>query len=73
MLEHLTAKDIPGRYKELVDNIGIEGFKYLVQMHGGTLFYVVNYALELRNRGKDQSTIDSSSTDEAHTNVVYLY
>lgn len=39
----------------------------------GTLFYVVNYALELRNRGKDQSTIDSSSTDEAHTNVVYLY
>ena len=40
MLEHLTAKDIPGRYKELVDNIGIEGFKYLVQMHGGTLFYI---------------------------------
>ena len=25
MLEHLTAKDIPGRYKELVDNIGISG------------------------------------------------
>ena len=36
MLENLTVKDIPGRYKELVDNIGIEGFKYLVQMHGGT-------------------------------------
>ena len=44
MLEHLTAKDIPGRYKELVDNIGIEGFKYLVQMHGLNfcLFLVVN-------------------------------
>ena len=41
MLEHLTAKDIPGRYKELVDNIGIEGFKYLVQMHGGTLGEII--------------------------------
>ena len=48
MLEHLTAKDIPGRYKELVDNIGIEGFKYLVQMHGGTLFYVPT--LEMVNK-----------------------
>ena len=40
MLKHLTVKDIPGRYKDLVDNIGIEGFRYLVQMYGGTLFYV---------------------------------
>ena len=48
MLEHLTDKDIPGRYKELVDNIGIEGFKYLVQMHGGTLFYVPT--LEMVNK-----------------------
>ena len=48
MLEHLTAKDIPGRYKELVDNIGIEGFKYLVQMYGGTLFYVPT--LEMVNK-----------------------
>ena len=40
MLEHITVNDIPGRYKELVDNIGIEGFRYLVQMHGGTCVYV---------------------------------
>ena len=45
MLENLTVKDIPGRYKELVDNIGIEGFKYLVQMHGGTLFYFIIFIL----------------------------
>ena len=40
MLEHLTDKDIPSRYKELVDNIGLDGFRYLVQIYGGTLFYV---------------------------------
>lgn len=40
MLEYLTIKDIPGRYKELVNNIGLDGFRYLVYMHGGTLFYV---------------------------------
>ena len=40
MLKHLTVKDIPGRYKELVDNIGIEGFRYLIENHGGTLIYV---------------------------------
>ena len=40
MLKHLTVKDIPGRYKKLVDNIGLDGFKYLVEVYGGTLFYV---------------------------------
>lgn len=40
MLKHLTIKDIPSRYKELADNIGIEGFRYLIEKHGGTLFYV---------------------------------
>ena len=48
MLKHLTVKDIPGRYKELVDNIGLDGFRYLVQIYGGTLFYVPT--LEMVNK-----------------------
>ena len=48
MLKHLTVKDIPGRYKELVDNIGLDGFIYLVQIYGGTLFYVPT--IEMVNR-----------------------
>lgn len=40
MLKHLTIKDIPSRYKDLVNNIGLDGFKYLVEIYGGTMFYV---------------------------------
>ena len=40
MLKHLTDKDIPSRYKDLVNNIGIDAFRSLVQIYGGTLFYV---------------------------------
>lgn len=40
MLKHLTNKDIPSRYKDLVDNIGIEGFRYLIENYGGSLIYV---------------------------------
>lgn len=42
MLEYLTKNDIPDSVKDIVDVIGIDAFKDLVKLAGGSLVYIPN-------------------------------
>lgn len=42
MLEFLTENDIPDSVKDVVDVIGIDAFKGLVKLAGGSLLYIPN-------------------------------
>lgn len=42
MLEYLTKKDLPESVKDIVDVIGIESFKDLVKLAGGSTLYIPN-------------------------------
>lgn len=42
MLEYLTKKDVPESVKDVVDVIGIDAFKDLVKLAGGSLLYIPN-------------------------------
>ena len=42
MLEFLTESDVPDSVKDVVDVIGIDGFKGLVKLAGGSLLYIPN-------------------------------
>lgn len=42
MLEFLTYSDIPDSVKDVVDVIGIEAFKDLVKLAGGSNLYIPN-------------------------------
>ena len=40
MLEFLTESDVPDSIKDVVDVIGIDAFKGLVKLAGGSLLYI---------------------------------
>ena len=42
MLEYLTKSDVPNSVKDIVDVIGIDAFKDLVKLAGGSLVYIPN-------------------------------
>ena len=42
MLEFLTERDVPDSVKDVVDVIGIDAFKDLVKLAGGSLLYIPN-------------------------------
>ena len=42
MLEYLTESDVPDSVKDVVDVIGIDAFKDLVKLAGGSLLYIPN-------------------------------
>ena len=42
MLEFLTESDVPDSVKDVVDVIGIDAFKGLVKLAGGSLLYIPN-------------------------------
>ena len=42
MLEFLTVNDVPDSIKDVVDVIGIDAFKGLVKLAGGSLLYIPN-------------------------------
>ena len=42
MLEFLTEGDVPDSIKDVVDVIGIDAFKDLVKLAGGSLLYIPN-------------------------------
>ena len=42
MLEFLTENDVPESIKDVVDVIGIDAFKDLVKLAGGSLLYIPN-------------------------------
>ena len=42
MLEFLTENDVPDSIKDVVDVIGIDAFKALVKLAGGSLLYIPN-------------------------------
>ena len=42
MLEFLTVNDVPDSVKDVVDVIGIDAFKDLVKLAGGSLLYIPN-------------------------------
>ena len=42
MLEFLTVNDVPDSVKDVVDVIGIDAFKNLVKLAGGSLLYIPN-------------------------------
>ena len=44
MLEFLTYSDIPDSVKDVVDVIGIDAFKDLVRLAGGSNLYIPNEA-----------------------------
>ena len=42
MLEHLSINDIPDSIRDVVDVIGIDAFKDLVKLAGGSNLYIPN-------------------------------
>lgn len=42
MLEYLTKEDVPDNLRDVVDVIGIEAFKELVKLTGGSNLYIPN-------------------------------
>ena len=53
MLEFLTESDVPDSVKDVVDVIGIDAFKGLVKLAGGSLLYIhneSNLVKPIRNR-----------------------
>lgn len=42
MIEYLTKSDVPESVKDVVDVIGIDAFKDLVKLAGGSLLYIPN-------------------------------
>lgn len=42
MLEHLTKEDLPEGVMDIVDTIGIDAFKDLVRLAGGSSLYIPN-------------------------------
>lgn len=42
MLEYLTKNDLPDSVKDIVDVIGIDAFRDLVKLAGGSLVYIPN-------------------------------
>ena len=53
MLEFLTESDVPDSVKDVVDVIGIDAFKGLVKLAGGSLLYItneINWVKPIRNR-----------------------
>lgn len=40
MLKKVKIEDIPERYDDMVDAIGIDGFLGLVQLYGGSIVYL---------------------------------
>jgi Mor family transcriptional regulator len=53
MLEELTLDDIPKTHKDIAENIGIDAFKKLVELLGGSSLYIPKEASltrPIRNR-----------------------
>ena len=40
MLNNVKATDIPDRYDDIVEAVGIDGFLGLVQLYGGSIVYL---------------------------------
>ena len=39
MLRGVNVEDIPSRYEDIIDAVGIDGFLGLVQLYGGSIVY----------------------------------
>ncbi len=49
MLEGIKINDIPSRYKDLLDTVGIDGFLGLVQLYGGSIIYLPTVKSLMKN------------------------
>jgi len=49
MLEYLTENDVPHSVKDIVDVIGIDAFRGLVKLAGGSNLYIPTYKATIRN------------------------
>lgn len=49
MLKGVKLDDIPSRYNDLLDAIGIEGFLGLVQLYGGSIVYIPTVKSLMKN------------------------
>ena len=49
MLEGIKISDIPSRYKDLLDTVGIDGFLGLVQLYGGSIVYLPTVKSLMKN------------------------
>ena len=79
MLEFLTESDVPDSVKDVVDVIGIDAFKGLVKLAGGSLLYIPNESnlvKPIRNRMiRDEfkgSICRCPSKIQAHTGNMYI-
>ena len=54
MLDSLTRDDLPDSVMDIVDSIGLDAFKELVRLAGGSNLYIPNESslLEIRRLGK---------------------
>ena len=49
MLRGVKIDDIPSRYKDIVDTVGVDGFLGLVQLYGGSIVYLPTVKSLIKN------------------------
>lgn len=49
MLKGVKVDDIPSRYEDMLDAIGIDGFLGLVQLYGGSIVYLPTVKSLMKN------------------------
>ena len=49
MLRGVKVEDIPSRYEDMIDAVGIEGFLGLVQLYGGSIVYLPTVSSIVKN------------------------
>ena len=49
MLRGVKVEDIPSRYEDMIDAVGIEGFLGLVQLYGGSIVYLPTVKTIMKN------------------------
>ena len=71
MLEFLTESDVPDSVKDVVDVIGIDAFKGLVKLAGGSLLYIPNESnlvKPIRNRSYKREEAYCNRTTNSKSN-----
>ncbi len=43
MIDTVRKNDVPKRYEDMLEAVGLEGFKNLVSIYGGTTIYIPTY------------------------------
>ena len=49
MLRGVNVEDIPSRYEDIIDAVGIDGFLGLVQLYGGSIVYLPTVKSLIKN------------------------